>query len=94
MPAFNMVFLSVQEFGLDCMHFNPNVYHDLLRCGDGSAEGLITAFFDVVAARAPLTIHTPCSSSLCSAECWKVFMKAFLWLRCESKHESNKTASH
>jgi hypothetical protein len=39
-----------QEHGLDCMHFNPHVYHDLLRCGDGSAEGLITAFFDVVRA--------------------------------------------
>ncbi|CAK0770339.1 hypothetical protein CVIRNUC_003757 [Coccomyxa viridis] len=43
--AFNRAF---SEFGLDCMHFNPHVYHDLLRCGDGSAEGLVTAFFDVV----------------------------------------------
>ena len=40
--------MYAQEFGLDCMHFNPQVYHDLLRCGDGSAEGLVTAFFDVV----------------------------------------------
>lgn len=40
--------VHAQEFGLDCMHFNPHVYHDLLRCGDGSAEGLVTAFFDVV----------------------------------------------
>jgi len=40
--------VHLQEYGLDCMHFNPQVYHDLLRCGDGSAEGLVTAFFDVV----------------------------------------------
>ena len=50
------------------MHFNPHVYHDLLRCGDGSAEGLVTAFFDVVrAVSAPvLPGNLALSSELCA----------------------------
>lgn len=49
------------------MHFNPHVYHDLLRCGDGSAEGLITAFFDVVRSSSPLVKLVrlqPCPATL------------------------------
>ena len=59
--------VHAQEFGLDCMHFNPHVYHDLLRCGDGSAEGLVTAFFDVVRlASAPVL---PGGSALAAEPC-------------------------
>ena len=55
----------MQEYGLDCMHLKPHVYHDLLRCGDGSAEGLITAFFDVVACCGPSSASCiPCGPIL------------------------------
>ncbi|KAK9901645.1 hypothetical protein WJX75_006354 [Coccomyxa subellipsoidea] len=43
--AFNSAF---SEMGLDCSNWSPSVYHDLLRCGDGSAEGLLRAFFDTI----------------------------------------------
>lgn len=33
---------------MDSMKWNPSVYHDLLRSGDGSPEGMIRAFFDAV----------------------------------------------
>ena len=58
--------VHAQEFGLDCMHFNPHVYRDLLRCGDGSAEGLVTAFFDVVRLVPTPGLHTNLSISLSS----------------------------
>lgn len=40
--------INLQEMGLDCCHWSPTTYHDLLRCGDGSAEGLLTAYFETV----------------------------------------------
>lgn len=45
---YQWIALLVQEMGLDCSNWSPSVYHDLLRCGDGSAEGLLRAFFDTV----------------------------------------------
>ena len=52
------------------MHFNPQVYHDLLRCGDGSAEGLVVAFFDVVRVAPALGLHSSTAlSALASAAC-------------------------
>ena len=38
----------MQDMGFQCLHINPSVYHDLLRSGDGSPEGLLVAFFDAV----------------------------------------------
>ncbi len=38
----------MQEMGLDCCHWTPATYHDLMRCGDGSAEGLLRAYFETV----------------------------------------------
>ena len=51
MHAYNAFMASLQEMGLDCSNWSPSVYHDLLRCGDGSAEGLLRAFFDTVSRR-------------------------------------------
>ena len=41
---------TVQDMDFQCLHMNPSVYHDLLRSGDGSPEGLLAAFFDAVSA--------------------------------------------
>ncbi|DBB09328.1 TPA: hypothetical protein ACH3X3_007907 [Trebouxia sp. C0006] len=43
--AFNQAF---EELGLDCVAWNPSVYHDLLRSGDGTAEGIVAAYFGMV----------------------------------------------
>lgn len=42
--------MSVQELGLDCVAWAPPVYHDLLRSGDGTAEGIVAAYFGMVSA--------------------------------------------
>lgn len=60
MHAYNAFMASLQEMGLDCSNWSPSVYHDLLRCGDGSAEGLLRAFFDTVSRRT--MIFTPANS--------------------------------
>lgn len=38
----------LQELGLDCVAWTPAVYHDLLRSGDGTAEGIVAAYFGMV----------------------------------------------
>lgn len=43
--AFNKAF---EELGLDCVAWAPAVYHDLLRSGDGTAEGIVAAYFGMV----------------------------------------------
>ena len=40
----------MQELGLDCVAWAPPVYHDLLRSGDGTAEGIVAAYFGMVSA--------------------------------------------
>ena len=40
----------MQELGLDCVAWAPAVYHDLLRSGDGTAEGIVAAYFGMVSA--------------------------------------------
>lgn len=42
--------MQVQELGLDCVAWAPPVYHDLLRSGDGTAEGIVAAYFGMVSA--------------------------------------------
>lgn len=42
--------MSMQELGLDCVAWAPAVYHDLLRSGDGTAEGIVAAYFGMVSA--------------------------------------------
>ena len=37
-----------QQMGLDCFHWEPPIYHDLLRQGDGSPETLLTTYFNTV----------------------------------------------
>ena len=39
---------NMQELGLDCVAWNPSVYHDLLRTGDGTAEGIVASYFGMV----------------------------------------------
>ena len=46
---------------MDSMKWNPSVYHDLLRSGDGSPEGMIRAFFDAVRPGC----HSPLHHCLC-----------------------------
>ena len=46
----------MQELGLDCVAWAPAVYHDLLRSGDGTAEGIVAAYFGMVRA-APSYFH-------------------------------------
>lgn len=43
--AFNKAF---QELGYDCVQWGPAVYHDLLRSGDGTAEGIVSSYFNTV----------------------------------------------
>eukprot|EP00891_Asterochloris_glomerata_P001901 jgi/Astpho2/1901/Aster-x0087 len=43
--AFNQAF---SQLGLDCAHWTAPVYWDLLRAGDGSAQGLVAAWFGTV----------------------------------------------
>eukprot|EP00884_Botryococcus_braunii_P004901 jgi/Botrbrau1/14411/Bobra.0014s0058.1 len=43
--AFNRAF---GELGLDCAAWDRASYHDLLRAGDGSAEGMVVAWFNTV----------------------------------------------
>eukprot|EP00894_Picocystis_sp_ML_P005355 jgi/Pico_ML_1/55872/g1493.t1 len=43
--AFNQAF---QSMGLDCAHWSPQVYHDVMRGGKGSGEGMIIAYFNTV----------------------------------------------
>lgn len=40
--------VMMQELGLDCVAWTPSVYHDLLRSGDGTAEGIVAAYFGMV----------------------------------------------
>lgn len=40
--------MRMQELGLDCVAWAPPVYHDLLRSGDGTAEGIVAAYFGMV----------------------------------------------
>lgn len=42
--------MRLQELGLDCVAWAPPVYHDLLRSGDGTAEGIVAAYFGMVSA--------------------------------------------
>ena len=46
-----MIMPNLQELGLDCVAWNPSVYHDLLRSGDGTAEGIVAAYFGMVRSR-------------------------------------------
>ncbi|GMH40840.1 hypothetical protein BSKO_08744 [Bryopsis sp. KO-2023] len=43
--AFNKAFRSL---GLECANWSSQVYYDLRRGGDGTAEGMLTAFFNTV----------------------------------------------
>lgn len=45
MPAFNRAF---SELGYDCATWTPAIYHDLLRAADGTGEGMLKAYFDMV----------------------------------------------
>ena len=56
----------MQDLEFQCMHMNPSVFHDLLRSGDGSPEGLLGAFFDAVSATGLQDI-TQCDSQRCAA---------------------------
>lgn len=59
---------DLQELGLDCVAWNPSVYHDLLRSGDGTAEGIVAAYFGMVRATANFTVQGWCtylSSQVC-----------------------------
>ena len=38
----------MQQVGLDCANWEPAVYHDLLRYGDGSPEALLSNYFNTV----------------------------------------------
>ena len=40
--AFNK---SLARMGYECAQFTPPIYNDLLQGGDGTAEGLVTAYF-------------------------------------------------
>ena len=40
--AFNK---SLASLGYECAQFSPPIYNDLLQGGDGTAEGLVTAYF-------------------------------------------------
>ncbi|KAK9820334.1 hypothetical protein WJX72_009120 [[Myrmecia] bisecta] len=44
-PAFNEAF---EKMGFDCTNWSPSVYHDLLASGDGTAEGIISAYYNTV----------------------------------------------
>lgn len=39
---------ALQELGLECANWTPEVYHDLIRSADGTEEGIIRLFFDKV----------------------------------------------
>lgn len=47
---------------MDCVAWTPSVYHDLLRSGDGTAEGIVAAYFGMVifsiSADMALSYHT------------------------------------
>eukprot|EP00803_Ostreobium_quekettii_P000780 evm.model.scf_68EXC.9 EVM.evm.TU.scf_68EXC.9 scf_68EXC:123378-131661(+) len=43
--AFNRAF---KDLGLECADWSPQVYHDLRRGGDGTAEGMVAAFFNKI----------------------------------------------
>jgi hypothetical protein len=65
-----MIMANLQELGLDCVAWNPSVYHDLLRSGDGTAEGIVAAYFGMVRSKVPA--NTPvegCCTSLASQVC-------------------------
>ena len=46
--AYGMWHGLLQELGMDCVAWTPSVYHDLLRSGDGTAEGIVAAYFGMV----------------------------------------------
>lgn len=54
--------IRMQELGLDCVAWAPAVYHDLLRSGDGTAEGIVAAYFGMVSA-APSYSHCAVQTS-------------------------------
>ncbi len=61
---------DLQELGLDCVAWNPSVYHDLLRSGDGTAEGIVAAYFGMVRSRVPTnTLVQGCCTFLTSQVC-------------------------
>jgi len=43
--AFNLAF---DEMGYSCSQWSPHIYYDLLRFGDGTGEGLVRAYYDMV----------------------------------------------
>ena len=43
--AFNQAFRAM---GLDCANWSPQVYHDVMRAGKGSGEGMIIGYFNTV----------------------------------------------
>lgn len=43
--AFNRAFA---DLGLECADWSPQIYHDLQRSGDGTAEGMLATFFDKI----------------------------------------------
>ena len=46
--AYGVLHGLLQELGMDCVAWTPSVYHDLLRSGDGTAEGIVAAYFGMV----------------------------------------------
>lgn len=52
----------MQELGLDCVAWAPAVYHDLLRSGDGTAEGIVAAYFGMVSAALSYYYAVPTSA--------------------------------
>ena len=58
----------VQELGLDCVAWAPAVYHDLLRSGDGTAEGIVAAYFGMVS-QVGYTIQHLLSISTAKQDC-------------------------
>ena len=49
----DIIISDLQELGMDCVAWNPSVYHDLLRSGDGTAEGIVAAYFGMVRSQVP-----------------------------------------
>lgn len=49
MTVICVIFLNLQQdFGLECANWSPQVYQDLRLGGDGTAEGMLTTFFEMV----------------------------------------------
>ncbi len=48
LPCFQAFNRAFKELGLECTCWSAHVYNDLLSQGDGTGEGLVTAYFSTV----------------------------------------------